>query len=101
MVYPVEGLGSDISIGDGLVEVDRDTMMDGMTEYIVGHFHLEDWGTNAAECLLCETKKGRIGKIFNYMFRVQWLFTFSVQGEHLVKRYGKKEWEVLSVIPLD
>jgi len=90
LVYPVSTLGAAEQLSH--VEPERrDTVLD----HIVREFGFEEYGRNAAEGMLCETSENRVTKIKDYVFRGQSLFTFGMEGQHLIKKYGNTSWEFL------
>jgi len=62
-------------------------------ETIISHFGMEHLGNNAGEGMLCETSETHVGKIFDIVLRGQSQFTLGDDGQQLVKKYGKVEWE--------
>jgi hypothetical protein len=62
LVYPVAGLGAAGQL-EHVEPKDRPTVL----HCIISEFDLEDYGTNAAEGMLCETSETRVTKIFDFM----------------------------------
>jgi hypothetical protein len=57
---------------------------------IIHEMEVEEYGTNAAEGLLCETS---VSNIFDYVFYGQMLFRISKEGKNLVEWFGSTTWE--------
>jgi hypothetical protein len=87
LVYPVSDLGA----AEQLKHI-HDGSRDEVLLRILQEHDLEDFGTNCAESLLCETAANRVGTIKDYFFRGQFLFWLGKRGEQLVKIYGENEW---------
>jgi hypothetical protein len=60
--------------------------------WILSKFGMEDYGTDAAEGMLCKTSKECMQKIFNAVMKGQYLFMLcTTMGKPLVKPYGSRE----------
>ena len=87
LVYPVSSLGAAKQL-EHVPRGERGIVLDT----VIRQFGMEEFGHNAGEGMLCETSETRVGKIFDVVFRGQHQFTFGVNGDQLVKEYGKREW---------
>jgi hypothetical protein len=61
--------------------------------HIITEFDLQDYGTNAAEGILCETSETLFTSIFDYVMKGTYQFMIDKDGGHFVKPYGKSTWE--------
>lgn len=60
---------------------------------VITEFGLQDYGTNAAEGILCESSETRVTNIFDYVMKGMYMFEIDTDGHRLVKPYGKSTWE--------
>jgi hypothetical protein len=89
LVYPVAGLQARKQLSHLKHRSDRPEML----KTIVQEMEMEEYGTNAAEGLLCETSLSRVGQILDYVYYGQMLFRISNDGKNWLKRFGLTTWE--------
>ena len=89
LVYPVASLGAAGQLSHLKDKSERPEILNT----IICEMEVEEYGTNAAEGLLCETSEGRVGNIFDYVFYGQMLFRISKEGKNLLKQFGSITWE--------
>lgn len=81
LVYPVASLGAARQLSHLKDKSERLEILNT----IICEMKVEEYGTNAAEGLLCEMSEGRVGNIFDYVFYGQTLFRISKEGKNLLK----------------
>lgn len=89
LVYPVSGLGARGQLDHLKTSSDRQEVI----VTIVCEMEMEEYGTNAAEGLLCETSLGRVEVVFDFVFYGQMLFKICKDGKNWLKAFGESEWE--------
>ena len=89
LVYPVAGLGARNQLSHLKDSNDRWLVVNT----IVHEMEMEEYGTNAAEGLLCETSLNRVEGVWDYVFYGMMLFRICKEGKNWLKVFGSSEWE--------
>jgi hypothetical protein len=89
LVYPVSGLRARNQLSHLKDSSDRWLVVNT----IVHEMEMEEYGTNAAEGLLCETSLNPVEGIWDYVFYGIMLFRICKEGKNWLKVFGSSEWE--------
>jgi hypothetical protein len=88
LVYPVSGLGS----RSQLDHLENSSERQEVVNTIVYEMDMEEYGTNAAEGLLCEMLLRHVEGVWGYVFYGQMLFRICKEGKNWLKLFGESEW---------
>jgi hypothetical protein len=86
LVYPVSGLGA----RSQLDHLENSSERQEVVNTIV--YEMDEYGTNAAEGLLCETSLRHVEGVWDYVIYGQMLFRICKEGKNWLKLFGELEW---------
>jgi hypothetical protein len=92
LMYPIPGKGSYQNLLEH--EVDPLYHVDAMHR-VLEKYSLQDYGFNAAETILCDTKASRSARVFDLFPQGVSIYLLTVNGSTQRKKYGTVVWKTI------